>query len=224
MNEKNGYIKLHKKMLLWEWYDDVNTCRLFIHCLLKANWQSGSWHGIPYEPGQFITSLETLSKETRLTIRQVRTALSHLVSTGEVTSKRQATCRIITVVKWNEYQSNDKPSVSKKTTKRQGSDKGTTIDEEYKEYKEKEEIKKIYGEYKHVLLKESEYRKLIEEFGENKTKGAIKYLDEYIEEKGYKAKSHYLSIRRWVFDAVERDKPKTQKQSKDLAEKWGIKK
>ena len=29
-------------------------------------------------------------------------------------------------------------------------------------------------------------------------------LDEYIEEKGYKARSHYLSMRRWVFDAVRK--------------------
>lgn len=220
MNEKNGYIKLHKKMLSWEWYDDVNTCRLFIHCLLKANWQEAKWHGVTLQPGQFITSTANLAKETHLSIKQVRVALDHLISTGEVASKGQSKFRIITVLKWDEYQGEGKQRANKGQTEgKQGA-----TDEEYKEDKEKEEIKKIYGEYKHVLLKESEHRKLIEEFGEDKTKGAIKYLDEYIEEKGYKAKSHYLSIRRWVFDAVERDKPKTQKQSKDLAEKWGIKK
>ena len=32
----------------------------------------------------------------------------------------------------------------------------------------------------------------------------ITYLDEYIEMKGYKAKSHYLCIKKWVVDAVKK--------------------
>ena len=48
------YIKLFRKMLNWEWYTDVNTKVLFLHCLLKANWKDGSWHGHKYKRGQFI--------------------------------------------------------------------------------------------------------------------------------------------------------------------------
>lgn len=60
--------------------------------------------------------------------------------------------------------------------------------------------KHIYGEYKHVRLKDSEYEKLKNDF--DNYEELIKYLDEYIEMKGYKAKSHYLAIRKWVVDAV----------------------
>lgn len=67
------------------------------------------------------------------------------------------------------------------------------------------DIKHTYGEYKHVRLTDKERDKLMDEFGEAETLAAIKYLDEYIEEKGYKAKSHYLSISRWVFDAVRKN-------------------
>ncbi len=70
------------------------------------------------------------------------------------------------------------------------------------------EPKHTYGEYNHVRLTDTERDKLMDEFGEIETLEAIKYLDEYIEMKGYKAKSHYLCIRKWVFDAVNRDKPK----------------
>ena len=66
------------------------------------------------------------------------------------------------------------------------------------------DIKHTYGEYKHVRLTDKERDKLMDEFGESETLAAIKYLDEYIEEKGYKAKSHYLSMRRWVFEAVRK--------------------
>ena len=71
--------------------------------------------------------------------------------------------------------------------------------------KEDNIVKHTYGEYKHVRLTDKERDKLMDEFGEAETLAAIKYLDEYIEEKGYKAKSHYLSIRRWVFDAVRKN-------------------
>ena len=78
--------------------------------------------------------------------------------------------------------------------------------------KDNKEPKHKHGEYNHVLLTDTERDKLMDEYGEAETLEAIKYLDEYIEMKGYKAKSHYLCIRKWVFDAVKRDKPK-QEQS-----------
>ena len=132
----DAFVKLYKKMLEWEWYDDVNTCRVFIHCLLKANWKSGSWHGISYEPGQFITSLPNLAAETHLTVRQVRVALDHLKMTGELTDFRQSNCRVITVNNWNQYQGNDRPIDRPVTDKRQTCDRPVTADKEYKEYKE----------------------------------------------------------------------------------------
>lgn len=59
-----------------------------------------------------------------------------------------------------------------------------------------------YGEYKNVLLKDEELQKLKELYPN--WEELITYLDEYIEMKGYRAKSHYLCIRKWVVDAVKR--------------------
>ena len=70
-----------------------------------------------------------------------------------------------------------------------------------------------YGEYKNVLLKDEELQKLKEEY--QNWEELIKYLDEYIEMKGYKAKSHYLCIKKWVVDAVKRDQPKKQEMDWD---------
>ena len=66
-----------------------------------------------------------------------------------------------------------------------------------------------YGEYQRVLLTEVEYEKLDKEYGN--IKELVTYLDEYIEMKGYKAKSHYLAIRKWVVDAVREQKIKQNK-------------
>ena len=158
-----GYLKLYREMLEWEWYKNPNTCRIFIHCLLKANWKESTWRGIQLKPGQFITSLATLSKETQLTVKQIRTALEHLQKTGEISSETRARfgarkgqdngqglgqdegqgCghgkyRIITVIKWNEYQAEGKVE-----GKVMGKDVGNkrarfgATDKEYKEYKNK---------------------------------------------------------------------------------------
>lgn len=71
-----------------------------------------------------------------------------------------------------------------------------------------------YGEYKNVLLKDEELQKLKDKY-EN-WKDLIQYLDEYIEMKGYKAKSHYLCITKWVVDAVK----KKNKTNKSAIEEW----
>ena len=73
-------------------------------------------------------------------------------------------------------------------------------------------IKHIYGEYKHVRLTDEEVEKLAAEYGEALTDEAVIFLDEYIEMKGYKAKSHYLAIRKWVIDAVKEQRAKQQRQ------------
>ena len=104
------YIKLFRRLLKWEWYTDVNTTKLFLHCLLKANWKDGSWHGYKYKRGQFITSLASLARETGLTVKEVRTALKHLERTGEVASWHDSKIRIITVKSYDQYQQAGKPT------------------------------------------------------------------------------------------------------------------
>ena len=98
------YVKIFRKLVFWEWYTDVNTTKLFLHCLLMANWRPGRWKGIAYERGQFFTSLDNLAKETGLTIRQTRTALKHLEMTNEVTSQTTSRYTLITVVSFQKYQ------------------------------------------------------------------------------------------------------------------------
>lgn len=128
-----GFIKLHRKLLEWEWFDDANTLKLFIYCLCRANWEEGSWHGISYHPGEFITSLPKLAENTGMTVKQVRTALSHLKKTGEVADRIFPKCRVITINNWNAYQVEGRQGAGKGQAKgRQGA-----ADKEIKEIKEK---------------------------------------------------------------------------------------
>lgn len=124
---ENGFIILNRKMLNWEWYKDINTKVLFIHCLFKANWKDSQFQGINVPRGSFVTSLSKLSEDLStdkdiFTIRNVRTAIKHLETTGEITSKSYSKFRVITVNNYNKYQDYDKVSASQVTSKRQASD------------------------------------------------------------------------------------------------------
>jgi len=143
----DAFIKIYRKMLDWEWYDDNNTKIVFLHCLLKANWKPCKWHGIEIQPGQFITSLQTLADETQLTVKQVRTALDHLISTGEVASIRQSKCRVITVNNWVDYQGQGQSKGNQRAIKGQDEGNQRAIDKEYKEKKEEKEVKELKNLY-----------------------------------------------------------------------------
>ena len=71
--------------------------------------------------------------------------------------------------------------------------------------KDAKKQKHKYGKYKNVLLTDTEYDELKELCGEE-LQGVIDYLSSYIEMKGYKVKSHYLAIRKWVITAYKEQK------------------
>lgn len=85
MNE--GFIKLYRKIIDWEWYTDVNTKALFIHLLLMANHTDQRWRGQVIKRGSLVTSYGSLSVQTGLTVKQVRNSLKKLEKTGDVASK-----------------------------------------------------------------------------------------------------------------------------------------
>ena len=135
-NEDLGFIKIHRKILEWCWYTDINTCRLFIHMLLKANWKDGNFKGTTVPRGSFVSSLDKLSEETLLTKREIRTAITHLKTTGEVAVKTTNRYSVFTVINYDLYQSDDTQSGIQETGKRQPNDILTTPIEERKEREE----------------------------------------------------------------------------------------
>ena len=100
----NGFIKLHRQLIEWEWYEDVN-CRLtFIHCLLVANFKPKRWRGHEIKRGQFISSLGKLSEAIGISKQQLRTVLEKFEKTGEMSSKGQGNNTLYTVLNYDDYQ------------------------------------------------------------------------------------------------------------------------
>ena len=94
--DNGGWIKLHRKMLQWQWWEDVITSHVFLYLLLAADYD-----------GTIRTNLSEISKGSHIYLNGVRKAVNNLVSTGEVEIvRRNANDKIQTFVikNWESYQ------------------------------------------------------------------------------------------------------------------------
>ena len=147
----NGnFIKIDRKMLEWEWYKNEHTKNVFLHCLLKAYWKDTKIEGKIIPRGSFVSSIGNIAEELVLTPMEVRTALKHLKSTNELTSKGTNRNTVFTVTNYDLYQSKEQAEQqtdNKQITNEQQTDneqitskeqtivKPLTTNEEYKEDK-----------------------------------------------------------------------------------------
>ncbi len=130
-----GHIKIDRKILNWGWYTDHKTFHLFLYLLLKANWKDGNWKGNEIKRGQLITGRLKMSADTGLSEREIRTSLKRLATTKEITQKTTSKFSIITICKYDVYQSfesqndqqPDQQTTSNLTNKRPANDQQTTI-------------------------------------------------------------------------------------------------
>lgn len=77
-----------------------------------------------------------------------------------------------------------------------------------------QQLKQEYGEFQNVLLTPAEHESLCTKYGAQLTADAIELLDLHLGAKAGKSpyKSHYLAMRKWVFDAVAEKKVKLARQ------------
>jgi predicted transcriptional regulator len=100
----SGWVKIHRQILEWEWYEDINTCRLFFHLLIKVNHKERNYKGKIVSVGETLTGLDKLSCETNLSVQQIRTSLNKLKSTNEITINSTSQGTVIKVVNYGKYQ------------------------------------------------------------------------------------------------------------------------
>jgi len=175
-----GYVKLYRQLESWEWYTDVNTTKLFIHCLLMANHKVKRWRGVDIQAGSFISSYGKLAKQSGLSVQQVRTSMNRLKSTHELTQESTSEFSVITIVKWLDYQGSDDvanteintPSNNQSTSDQQASNKQSTTNNNDKNdkntNKDKDCIKK--GVFETFAGDDEELKNSLKEFNQMRIK------------------------------------------------------
>jgi len=139
----DGWIKLHRCFLDWEWYDEPGMVWLFLKCLLLANYEDKKWHGIDLPRGSFVTSYESLSsKKAKVSVMQVRTIIKRLILTGELTIKTTNKYTVISIINYNKYQEDNKQINKQLTNKQQTNNKQITTTKNIKNIRNKELIHK----------------------------------------------------------------------------------
>lgn len=129
-----GWIALHRQFTQWEWFGKPEMVQLFIYLLISATHEDVQWRGMDIKRGQMITSLEKISVATGLSIRTIRTCLSRLKMTNEITCESTNKSTLITICNYGKYQGVDNErdkhidtqSDKQTTSKRQTNDKQTT--------------------------------------------------------------------------------------------------
>lgn len=103
----SGWIKTYRQLVDWEWYQDSQMVHLLIHLIIKANHCDLKWRGATIKRGQLLTSRKKLSVETGISEQSIRTCLERLQSTNEIVIKSTNLNTVITISKYDIYQSNE---------------------------------------------------------------------------------------------------------------------
>lgn len=213
MREIDTFIKLYRKFTEWEWYSDISTSRLFLHLILTVNWTDKKWQGICIERGSRVASYQVLSTETGLSVKQVRTAIKKLQSTGEVAIKSTNKYSVFTVKNYDLYQAKGKQEAGE----RQAEDKQRATTKESKEGK-KEKNNNIKRFTPPTYEQVSTYCK-----ERRNTVNAERFLDFY-ESKGWmvgknKMKDWKAAVRNWERSSKQETKPAKQNQFHNFDER-----
>ena len=210
----NGFITLQRQIIDWEWYDDANTFRLFIHILLKANHTDKNYRGILIKRGTFLTGRDVLAKETGLSIQQIRTGLKKLKSTNEITIKTNSKGSVVQVVKYNNYQ-----TITNKTTNKQpaSNQQVTTTNNDNNVNNENNSID-VYRKFAHLSISKIEFQKLREFWSKQQIDDVLDNIENWA--KNDTKKSLYLTARTWLRKDFPIKQPvKPEEELTDL-QKW----
>jgi hypothetical protein len=114
-----GWIKIHRRILLKGYANKPAYVALWVHLLLMVNHQEKEflWNGklIKIKAGQFVTGRKTLSEQVGISESMVERLLTFFEKESQIEQQKTTKYRLITILKWNDYQILD----NKRTTSEQ---------------------------------------------------------------------------------------------------------
>lgn len=190
-----GYVKLHRKLLDWEWIGDPNVLAVFIQVLLRVNREPKRWQGIDIPAGSFLTSRDTLAGSCGLSVKQVRRALDVLKGAGTIGTDRAGTGQLVSLRNWEEYQEGPSKQGRQRASDRadagpdEGRSRATTREgKEVRESREGENVADRLEAFRSRVREVHEKDKIL-------SGAEVHRFFAYWTERGEKAKKH-----RWEFE------------------------
>ena len=102
-----GWIKIHRKIMDWEWKSEPNMIALWIDLLCRANHAPHRWQGVDVDRGQCVVGLKSLSVSTGLSVKSVRTCLDRLKSASQVAIESNNRYSLVSIINYDGYQCSD---------------------------------------------------------------------------------------------------------------------
>jgi hypothetical protein len=138
-----GWIKIHRSIMDHWIFKNNRYFKAWIWFLFRANYEEkkvlvGSALEV-VQRGEFITSIQNISKQTGMSMQSVRTFLERLEDDKMIVRKSTNKLTRITICNYDKYQDQQQTNNTQTTYEQQTNNKQTTTE---KEYKERKEIKK----------------------------------------------------------------------------------
>lgn len=105
-----GWVKLHRKLLEWEWYGDAHMVHLLVHLLLTATHEDRKYKGLTIKRGQLVTTIKELAEALGASETSTRRRMKRLKSGGFLTIKVAHNRTAITICNYDSYQMDKKES------------------------------------------------------------------------------------------------------------------
>ena len=117
----NGWIKLHRKLMDNPIYKKPSWLSVWLTLLLLANHDDNNsfiWNGqnIHHKRGQFITGRKKINELTGVPETTIERVLNWLESEHQIGQQKTPKYRLITILKWEEYQNVDNKTDNRRTT------------------------------------------------------------------------------------------------------------
>lgn len=134
-----GYIKLWRKSLDKGWLKNFKLWWFWCWCLMKASYKECDlivgFQTVHLMPGDFVFGLKAASKETGLSIQEIRTCVVFLKKEENLTVKSTNKFSIISIINWDIYQSEEIEINTQNNKQLTNKQQTTNNKQEYKELK-----------------------------------------------------------------------------------------
>jgi hypothetical protein len=105
-----GYVKLWRAFLDSEQMSDDWLCRLFVWCILRANFEPSKFKGMDLSPGQFVTGRISAASELKVSPSKWYRGIERLAEMGAIKVSANSNWTTLTLCNWQTYQSGDNKS------------------------------------------------------------------------------------------------------------------